>query len=126
MGKNITLIALLLLMLGGAIWQNVYIGQSADELTNSLEQVSTALEQGDADAALRKARDFDARWQKEKSAYEALFEHKEVDTISAKARSLIPLCADSTLPEARALADETLFYLDHIKAIDGLSWENIF
>jgi hypothetical protein len=88
--------------------------------------VRTALIRGDADLALQKATEFNARWDKEKSTYEALFEHKEVDTISAKSQSLIGLCSENTLAEALSLADETLFYLDHIHAIDRLSWENIF
>jgi hypothetical protein len=126
MGKNIVLFILLLLMLGGAIWQSVYIAHATDELTDSLEQVRSALNQGDADLALQKAKEFNTHWEKEKSTYEALFEHKEVDTISAKARSLTSLCTKDSLPEALSLADETLLYLDHIHAIDGVSWENIF
>ncbi|MGI5918170.1 MAG: DUF4363 family protein [Christensenellales bacterium] len=126
MGKNIGLAVLVLLLIGGVIWQSVYIKCATDELTNSLIQVREALKRGDADAALQKADEFDALWEQEKSTYEALFEHKEVDTISAKARSLTGLCTDSTLPHALSLTDEMLFYLDHIYCIDCLSWENIF
>jgi len=126
MGKHIVLFALLLLMIGGAIWQSAYIDHATDELTGSLEQVQTALMQGDADLAAQKANEFNALWEKEKSTYEALFEHKEVDTISAKARSIMGLCTQGTIPEALSLVDETLLYLDHIHAIDGVSWENIF
>ena len=126
MGKNIGLAALVLLLVGGMIWQSVYIKRATDELTDSLMQVRTALEQGDADTAQQKADEFNALWEQEKSTYEALFEHKEVDTISAKARSLTGLCTDNTLPQALSLTDEMLFYLDHIYCIDCLSWENIF
>ncbi len=126
MGKNIALLVLLLLMLGGAVWQSVYIGQVTDDLTVSLEQVRVALKQKDAELALQKANEFNAHWEKEKSTYEALFEHKEVDTISAKSSSLTGLCTEDTVPEALSLVDEIVFYLDHIHAIDCMSWENIF
>jgi len=126
MGKNIGLAVLVLLLVGGVIWQSVYIKGSNDKLMDSLLQVRTALKRGDADAALQKADEFGALWEQEKSTYEALFEHKEVDTISAKARSLTGLCTDNTLPQALSLTDEMLFYLDHIYCIDCLSWENIF
>jgi len=126
MGKNIGLAALVLLLVGGMIWQSVYIKRATDELTDSLMQVRTALEQGDADTAQQKADEFNALWEQEKSTYEAFFEHKEVDTISAKAQSLSALCTGSTLPQALSLTDEMLVYLDHIYCIDRLSWENIF
>lgn len=126
MGRNIAMIVLILLLLGGVIWQSVYIERATGELTDSLMQVQTAIKQGDADTALQKASEFNALWEEEKSTYEALFEHKEVDTISAKARSLVGLCTRSTLPQALSLTDETLLYLEHIQCIDRLSWENIF
>ena len=126
MGKNIGLAVLILLLVGGVIWQSVYIKRATDELTDSLMQVRDALKRGDANAALQKANEFGALWEYEKSTYEALFEHKEVDTVSAKARSLPGLCTGSTLPQALSLTDEMLFYLDHIYCIDCLSWENIF
>ena len=126
MGKNIVLVVLVLLLVGGVIWQSVYIKRATDELTDSLMQVRDALKRGDANAALQKANEFGALWEYEKSTYEALFEHKEVDTVSAKARSLPGLCTGSTLPQALSLTDEMLFLLDHIYCIDCLSWENIF
>ena len=126
MGKNIALAVLILLLVGGVIWQSVYIKRATDELTDSLMQVRDALKRGDADTAMRKANELGALWEQEKSTYEALFEHKEVDTVSAKARSLPGLCTGSTLPQALSLTDEMLLYLDHIRSIDSLSWENIF
>ena len=116
---------LILLLVGGVIWQSVYIKRHR-QTADSLMQVREALKRGDADAALQKADEFNALWEQEKSTYEALFEHKEVDTISAKARSLPGLCTGSTLPQALSLTDEMLFLLDHIYCIDCLSWENIF
>ena len=113
-------------MVGGVIWQSVYIKCATDKLADSLMQVRDALKRGDADTAMRKANEFGALWEQEKSTYEALFEHKEVDTVSAKARSLPGLCTGSTLPQALSLTDEMLFLLDHIYCIDCLSWENIF
>ena len=113
-------------MLGGAVWQSLFIGNATGELTASLEKVSEALKEGDAVLALQKANEFNIFWDKEKSTFEALFEHKEVDTISAKARSLPGLCTKDSLPQALSLAEETRFYLEHVHAIDCVSWENIF
>jgi hypothetical protein len=126
MGKNIVLFVLLLVILAGAIWQSVYVGQATSELTHSLEQIRMALKEGDTALAIQKTNDFDAYWQKEKSTYEALFEHKEVDTISASAKKLISLCTSAYIPEALATIDEISFYIEHIKSIDSLGWENIF
>ncbi len=126
MGKNIILFILLLLMLGGAIWQSVYIHHATEALIDPLEQTKQALEQGNTDEAIQAAEDFNTTWQREKYTYEALFEHKEVDTISASAKKLTSLCTPDYIPEALATAEEILFYVDHIKAIDRMGWENIF
>ncbi len=126
MGKNIVLFVLLLLMLAGAIWQSVYVHRATDTLTAPLEEAIQALEQQDAKKAAQAADKFEAAWQHEKNTYEALFEHNEVDIISAYAQKLKSMCAASTIPQAKALAGEMLFYVDHIRAIDCVGWENIF
>lgn len=126
MGKNIALIVLLLLMLGGAICQNIYISSTTATLTESLEQIMTALEQGNIEKAAQIADEFNALWQKEKNTYEALFEHKEVDTISSAAGTIKTFCTANRIPDALSQADQVLFYIEHIHAIDCVGWENIF
>lgn len=126
MGKNIVLFVLLLLMLAGAVWQSAYVHRATDTLIAPLEQAIQALEQNDTEKAAQFADEFEAAWRQEKNTYEALFEHKEVDTISAYAKTLKSMCAPSTIPQAKALAGEMLFYVDHIRAIDCMGWENIF
>ena len=125
MGKNIVMLALLALLLCAAIWQGVFISSATDALADRLQQVIDALDSGDTEKAAQAAYDFDAAWQRQKLSYEALFEHKEVDIISATSKKLPILCTPSRMPEARAAAHEMLFYIDHIRDIDSLSWENI-
>ncbi len=126
MGKTIAILVLLALLLLAAIWQSIYIHNTTDTLTEQLEQVVSALEQNDIEKAAQGAKDFDDAWQLQKQTYETLFEHKEVDIISATAQKLPSLCDPDCVPEARAAAEEMLFYIEHIRDIDRLSWENVF
>jgi hypothetical protein len=71
-------------MLGGAIGK-CYIDRHGELKVSGTG--ADGLSQSDASLALQKANEFNARWNEEKSTYEALFEHKDVDTISAKARA---------------------------------------
>ena len=125
MGKKILMLILLALMLGGAVWQGVFINASTDSLTGQLEQVIDALNQNDTEKAAQAADDFDTAWQSQKFAYEALFEHKEVDIISASSKKLPSLCKPISIPEALATAQEILFYIEHVRDIDAVGWENI-
>ena len=125
MVKNIVILVLLALMLGAAIWQGAYIHHATDSLTDHLQQVVDALDHNDTEKAAQAAYDFDTAWQRQKFIYEALFEHKEVDIISASSKKLPNLCTSSCIPEAMAATHEILFYIEHIRDIDGVSWENI-
>jgi hypothetical protein len=126
MGKTITLIALLLLMLGGILWQSIYIRQATDRLLDSLNQVKHPLMEDNAEKAAKAADAFCQLWEKEKNTYEALFEHNEVDLISTKAGSIKAFCAKGRVPDALALVEELLFQIQHIHAINTVAWENIF
>ena len=126
MARKITLALLLLLMVGGSILQNHYVDNATQELTRDLEQVKTALENDDFTLAAAAADMFCANWEKEKRKFEALFEHKEVDSISAAAKSLQSYCHTASKEEALAQISEAAFYINHIKDIDTLQWENVF
>ncbi|MGE5495644.1 MAG: DUF4363 family protein [Burkholderiales bacterium] len=126
MAKKIMLALLLLLMIGGSILQNHYVDNATMELTRDLEQVKTALENDDFALAAEAADTFCANWEKEKRKFEALFEHKEVDSISAAAKSLQSYCHTGAKEEALAHISAAAFYINHIKDIDTLEWENVF
>jgi hypothetical protein len=126
MGKKITLAILLLLVVGGAVLQNIYIKGTTEKLIDSLKSVETALGEGDLSEASAAADEFGTEWEKEKKLFEALFEHDEVDIISASVKSLQSYCRTGARDEALACVSETIFYIEHIKEIDTLGWENIF
>ena len=125
MGKNIVILILLALLLGAAVWQSAYIDSSTGVLADLLEQVVDALDHNDTEKAAQAAHDFDAAWERQKFTYEALFEHKEVDIISASCKKLPSLCTPGCIPEALAATKKILFYVEHIRDIDGVSWENV-
>lgn len=126
MAKKIVLAVLLLLVVGGAVLQNIYIGSATEELTADLERVKAALEEGDLNAAAAAADIFSSKWEKKKSSFEAFFEHKEVDSISSSAKSLQSYCHTGPKEEALANVSAAIFYVEHIRNIDTLGWENVF
>lgn len=125
MGKTIVMLILLALLLGAAVWQSAFIDNTTDTLVDHVQQVIDALDHNDTEKAAQAAYDFDTAWQRQKFTYEALFEHKEVDIISASSKKLPDLCTPSLTPEALAAAHELLFYVEHIRDIDCVGWENI-
>lgn len=126
MAKRIAIIVLLIIILGGALWQHLYISGATDKLASDLEKVNEALNAEDFSVALDGAQAFKENWEKEKHLFETLFEHEEVDLISASSARLQQLCAESNKSEALAETAETLYYIKHIHEIDTVKWENIF
>lgn len=126
MGKRIALAVLLLLVVAGAVLQNIFVSGATESLTDSLKTIKAALEKEDYPAAVAAADKFSEEWEQKKSLFETLFEHKEVDTISASAKSLQSYCHTASKEEALAGISESLFYIEHIKDIDTLTLENVF
>lgn len=126
MGKKIVLSILLLLVIGGSILQNIYISGTTEELTDSLKIIRAELDINDLSSASDAADSFCEEWEKHKRLFEALFEHKEVDSISATVKSLQSYCKTGFKEEALANIEEAIFYIEHIKEIDSLGWENVF
>ncbi len=126
MGKKIALAVLLLLVVGGAVLQNIYISGATQKLLASLQEVQSALQNDDFSAAADAADNLAAEWDKEQKLFEALFEHKEVDSISASMKSLQSFCRSGAKKDALSVVSEASFYIEHIKGIDSLGWENVF
>jgi predicted Holliday junction resolvase-like endonuclease len=126
MAKRIAIIVLLIIIFGGALWQHIYISGATDKLASQLDKINDALNTEDFSTALNRAQTFKENWEKEKHLFETLFEHEEVDLISASTARLQQLCAESNKSEALAETAETLYYIKHIHEIDSVKWENIF
>ncbi len=126
MAKKITLAVLIVLLLGGAWWQNAFINGATERLTAPLAKVRKALEKEDFDEAHAAAETFLAMWEKEKQTYEALFDHDDIDMISAIAKRMKSYCSTRFGQAALAETHALLFYINHLRDIDNLGWENIF
>lgn len=126
MAKRIAIIVLLIIILGGALWQHIYVTDATEKLASNLDKINEALTVEDFSAALDGAQSFKENWEKEKPLFETLFEHEEVDLISASTVRLLQMCAQDNKSEALAETAETLYYIHHIHDIDSVKWENIF
>jgi len=126
MAKRITIIVLLIMILGGALWQHIYVTNATNTLADKLNQINDALVAEDFSSAHEKANMFKDIWEKEKPGFETLFDHEEVDLISASTARLQQHCTESNKSEALAEMAETLYYIRHIHEIDSIKWENIF
>ena len=126
MAKKIAMGVLLILIIGGAFLQHLYVTGATEDLLDDLNQVSDALHLDEIDKALAASKTFNENWEKEKRLYEALFKHEEVDLISACAARLTQLCQQANKSEALAVTAETLYYVNHIHDIDSIRLENIF
>ena len=126
MAKKIIIGLLLVLLLGGALWQSLYLSDATDKLTKKASDVQHAIEQNDMQTALMAADAFIASWNDEKQFYEALFDHDDIDLISATAERLRSYCASQHAQNALAEAAALIYYINHIKEINAVSWENIF
>ncbi len=126
MAKKITICVLLVLIIGGSVWQHIYVTKATEDLSNDLNRVFDALQTDDFEQALAASQTFSENWEKEKSLYETLFKHEEVDLISASSARLTEMCGQGNKPEALAEAAETLYYINHIHEIDSIKFENVF
>lgn len=126
MGKRIVLLLLLALILGGALMQNIYVTNVARDLIDDLEIIKMALEKEDYNNAISLADNFIISWEKEKKTFEALFEHKEIDIISATVNSIQSLCESKEQAHALSEIASVTYYFKHLIEIDSVDWENIF
>lgn len=126
MGKKIVISALLVLILAAALVENFYVKNAAEALTESLVHVQNALALGDDDGARDAAQKFSDEWENEKQRLEALFNHEEVDIISATAKRIETYCIAGDRDDALAEVAAGLFYINHLYEMIGVRWENIF
>ncbi|MFA5675392.1 MAG: DUF4363 family protein [Christensenellales bacterium] len=126
MAKKITIAVLALLLVGGALWQNIYINDSTEKMQALLEPVAAALSEKNWNDALASAKILNLEWDKEKRIYGALFDHEELDLISAAALRLNSFCEIRNLEGALSEAASFAYYIKHLKEIDSIRWENIF
>lgn len=126
MGKRIALLLLLALILGGALMQNIYVTNTSEDLINDLEIIKKTLDKDDYDSAMSAADEFALSWDKEKKTFEALFEHKEIDIISATSNSILSLCKSKEKAHALSEIASVMYYFEHLIEIDRIDWENIF
>ena len=126
MGKKIALCVLLALVAAAALLQNIYVRGATEELVKGLEEVRSALQNDDFASARAAADSFAESWENKKDMFEAFFEHKEVDSISAAAATIRSLCYTGSKEDALAQIAGEVFYIEHIRDIDGFRWQNIF
>lgn len=126
MAKRITTLCLLLLLVAGAVWQTVYINRVTENTKNLLEPVVAAINENDWEKANASAEKLNIAWNKQKRIYCAIIDHEEVDLISAAATRLNSFCrtqnAEGALSEAAALG----YYIEHLRQIEQVRFENIF
>ena len=126
MGKKIVICALLALVFAAAFIEYIYVARAEQRLRDTLARVQHALEADDTETAQTAARDFCKQWENEKQRLEALFEHNEVDVISATARRIEVYCDVGDTANALAEVTAGQFYVDHLREMTGVRWENIF
>jgi phage shock protein A len=126
MGKKIVIGMLLALIIAAALFEYFYVKDASERLAAALEQVQSALARGDEDLAIKAAEEFNQSWEKEKQRLEALYDHEEVDIISATAKRIQSDCAAGDRDDALAEVSAALFYVNHLFEMIGVRWENIF
>ena len=125
MGKKIVIFTLLAVILAAAVVEYFYVDGASQRLTTALEDVESALEAEDTVQAQSAARQFSAQWENEKQRLEALYEHTEVDVISATAQRIEVFCDGEDTVNALAEVSAGLFYVSHLREMIGVRWENI-
>jgi hypothetical protein len=125
MGKKIVIITLLALIFAAAIIESVYVAAAVKRLSTAMDNVQQALEADDAEAAKEAARELEVLWENEKKRFEALYEHCEVDVISATTRRIEVFCDEEDTVNALAEVTAGQFYIDHLREMIGVRWENI-
>jgi len=126
MGKKIVIFTLLALVIAAAMIEYTYVDGASARLTASLENVQAALDAEDTAQAQTAARNFSAQWEKEKQRLEALYDHGEIDVISATARRIEVFCDGEDTVNALAEVSAGMFYVTHLREMIGVRWENIF
>lgn len=125
MGKRIGMIVLLVLLVAAAILQNSYVENITPTFLEMLDKVEESLEKEDFEQAIEDIDAFVDLWMAHRHTYEALFEHDEVDEISAIAESIRSFCITEEKPHALADIEAIKFLIHHINTIDEVRWFNI-
>ena len=126
MGKKLVMGALLALIFAAALIEYLYVAGAEQRLGDALTRVEEALRDGDSGDARQAARGFSAQWATEKQRLEALFEHDEIDVISAMTRRIEVYCGEDDAVNALAEVTAAQFHVSHLREMTSVRWENIF
>ena len=125
MVKKIITVLLFLVLIGLALLQGSYIGNTSGKMSALGKKAAAFAREDDMDGAHASMKALYKEWQRQKDYYEALMEHSESDKISTALERAIGFAAHDDKVQFIAEANALIYLLEHIHEIDSLSIENL-
>ncbi len=125
MVKRIITVILFLVLIGLALLQSSYIGNTSGEMSALGKKAAAYALEDDMGGAFSAMQALNDDWQQQKHYYEALMEHGESDKISTAILRALSFAGQNDRVQFIAEINDAIFLLRHIHEIDALSIENL-
>lgn len=130
MRDTLIIIFIILAIIGGGIFTNKYINNTADEITEKLKKLKDdtiiAKDTENRTYIKEEIENIDKQWKKTSNIWSTIVIHQEIDNIEnamIKAKSSIE---NGNLEDALQEIETTLFFINHVKDREKISLKNIF
>lgn len=126
----IIIISIIAIILAGEVWTNRYLNASSKEIVEMLEDlkqdVEVASENQNKKNTEEKMQKIEEKWDRTSKVWCTLIVHQEIDNMEqaiVKAKSHIK---NEEREDALEQIETAIFFADHIREREEVSWKNIF
>ncbi len=123
--KKILIFLILAVLIGGALFQNVYLDHTFSNLSALTADVKANYESGNMEETRSSMNTLYSTWEKTQPTLATLLEHEEIDNIHLEMSGLNVLIDTDNKKEIPSSIAKLQYLLNHIPETDSVSLSNI-
>ncbi|MGE5417961.1 MAG: DUF4363 family protein [Acidobacteriota bacterium] len=120
-----TLLVALALVVAGGVWTNRSLDTSAQEISQQIDHVSSAIKSDKWDKAQQSAERLESTWGQKSKWWPVFLDHEEMDNIQFAMARTRQYVANRNYPLSMGQLAELRVMIKHIPRKEALTWENI-
>lgn len=118
--------SIFIIMIGVMIFSLSYLNNTCTKFREESNQLEDLIKNSEWDKAAKSSNDMLERWKKQSQIIPLFVNHAEVDNLTNELLKLTQYVECKTLDESLASTHVVKFWLDNIRSLQKLNFENVF